>query len=197
MLVQSQPRGKIMLQPLLLSDLLDVTPVLQEASSTGFNAALGSLAAAVSAAALLASPLDAMAVVGGGGPANPISFEDWSNKDLTKIKFTKAMMKETNFTNSNLSGVSMFGAFAEGANFTGANLANADIESGKFAKADFTNAVLSGAFANNAQLEGIKIDNSDWTDVDLRKYQRAALCEVAKGTNPVTGVDTRESLMCP
>ena len=48
--------------------------------------------------------------------------------------------------------------------------------------------------------EGIKsIENSDWTDTELRKDQRKLLCELpsAKGTNPVTKVDTRESLKCP
>lgn len=45
--------------------------------------------------------------------------------------------------------------------------------------------------------QGAKIDDTDWSDVVLRKDQQLYLCSIAAGTNPVTGVDTRESLVCP
>ena len=49
-----------------------------------------------------------------------------------------------------------------------------------------------------ARFERAVIENSDWTDVVLRKDVQQFLCRKpsAKGTNPVTGADTRESLMC-
>lgn len=94
-------------------------------------------------------------------------------------------------------GVSLFGGLAEGANFSGANLSNADLESANFEDADFSNAILSGAFVNNAQWKHVKITGSDWSDVVLRKDVQKYLCSLADGENPVTGVDTRESLMCP
>ncbi|KAF6262478.1 hypothetical protein COO60DRAFT_1496233, partial [Scenedesmus sp. NREL 46B-D3] len=70
------------------------------------------------------------------------------------------------------------------ANFTGANMTLADLESGNFEDADFTNAVLAGAFVNNAQFKGVNITNTDWSDVVLRKDQQMFLCKLANGTNP-------------
>ena len=49
----------------------------------------------------------------------------------------------------------------------------------------------------NARFRDNDLDGSDWTDVLLRKDQLKILCAKATGTNPSTGVDTRESLNCP
>lgn len=50
----------------------------------------------------------------------------------------------------------------------------------------------------NAQFSRIKsIEGADFTDALLRKDVQMNLCKIAKGTNPTTGVDTRESLGCP
>ena len=79
------------------------------------------------------------------GLGTPHNYEDLSNKDLRKNAYTKAELRQTNFSGSDLSGVSLFGALAKGANFQGATLRATDLESCDLEDADFTNAVLEGA----------------------------------------------------
>lgn len=46
------------------------------------------------------------------------------------------------------------------------------------------------------QRAGADITGADFTDALVDNYQRLQMCRRAKGTNPTTGVATRESLFC-
>lgn len=122
---------------------------------------------------------------------------DFSDQVLTDSSFTKANLRNSNLSHSDLTGVSFFAANLESANLEGANLTNATLDAARIIKTNLTNAVLTGAFAANAKFDGAIIDGADFTDVLLRQDEQDKLCEVAQGTNPTTGKETRATLMCP
>ena len=80
-------------------------------------------------------------------------------------------------------------------------MAQVNMEMADLTGADLTNADLSESYWTGAVINGPRgpvksIENTDWTDAQLRKDQRTYLCSIAKGENPKTGVETRMSLMC-
>ena len=122
---------------------------------------------------------------------------DFSGKDLTTFEFTQASVRGGKFVNTNMTGVSLIGGDFDSADFTGANLTNAALDTTRMTRANLTKTILVGAFVTNTNFGGAIIDGADFTDVLLRKDVQKKLCAIAKGTNPVTGKDTRESLECP
>ncbi|MCZ8159498.1 MAG: pentapeptide repeat-containing protein, partial [Microcystis sp. LE19-196.1B] len=54
-----------------------------------------------------------------------------------------------------------------------------------------------GAFATNILIKGAIIDGADFTDAIIRSDVEKYLCEIATGTNPITGRNTRDTLFCP
>ena len=121
---------------------------------------------------------------------------DFSGRDLRESSFTRSNFKDSNLSNTNLQGVSLFGAYLENVNLEGANLSYATLDTARFYAANLTNAILEGAYAFNAKFDGAIVDGADFTDVLMRRDQHDLLCKVAKGTNPVTGRNTRDTLYC-
>lgn len=107
--------------------------------------------------------------------------------------------KNTKFVGSNLQGCRFYKAYLVKADFSGADLGGASLEDTSMDDANLKNAVAVGSYFSSSILDTASVENADFTDAQLPLKAIPILCERedAKGTNPVTGADTRESLMCP
>jgi uncharacterized protein YjbI with pentapeptide repeats len=112
---------------------------------------------------------------------------------------TIVLAKATNFAGSNLQGCRFYRAYLMKTNFEGADLRGATLELTSMDEANLKNSVASGAYFDASVIDAESLENADFTDAQFPKKTLALLCERedVKGTNPTTGVDTRESLMCP
>ena len=125
---------------------------------------------------------------------------DFGGKNLKGVAFQQSIVRDANMKGTNLVSASFFDATLDGTTFEDSDLTLANLEMAQFPRCNFKNAVLREMYVVGAtSFENVAtIENSDWTDTQLSKYQQKYLCGLAsaKGTNPKTGVDTRESLMC-
>lgn len=122
---------------------------------------------------------------------------DFSGQDLTGNDYTRADLTESDLSHTNLELVRLFTTRLNRANLEGANLRGATLDGASLVGANLKDAVLEGAYAINIDFRGIDIEGADFTDVLLDPRDNDKLCEIASGTNPETGRETKETLYCP
>ncbi|MEL6554138.1 MAG: pentapeptide repeat-containing protein [Cyanobacteria bacterium J06621_11] len=152
----------------------------------------------------LATMLVFVTVAGSAQPAVATNFDrknlrqqDFSGQDLSDNDYTRADLTEANLSHTNLELVRLFTTRLTRANLEGANLKGATLDGASLAGANLKDANLEGAYAINIDFRGANIEGADFTDVLLDPKDNEKLCEIASGTNSVTGRKTRDTLYCP
>ncbi len=121
---------------------------------------------------------------------------DFGGKDLEGGVFVSSEMRGVNFSGANLTNAMLTMGVLLKANLSGANLTGALADRATFDEADLTNAILTEATLTRSRFYGAKITGADFTDALIDRAQAKLLCDRAEGTNPITGIATKDSLGC-
>ena len=83
--------------------------------------------------------------------------------------------------------------------FSGSDLRGASLEDTSMDGANLKDTVAVGSYFSKSILDTASVENADFTDAQFPMKTLPLLCDRddLKGTNPVTGADTRDSAMCP
>ncbi len=121
---------------------------------------------------------------------------DFHGADLRGVTFNLTNLRDADLHGADLRGASLFGAKLQDANLSDADLRGATLDSAILQGTDLRNARLDDAFAFNTRFVEVRVDGADFTGVPLRGDALRTLCAAAKGTNPISGRNTRDTLGC-
>lgn len=123
--------------------------------------------------------------------------KDYSGQTLIKAEFGSVNLKGANFSGADLQGAVFNGSELVNANLHGVNFSNGIAYLSNLAGVDLSDAILTSAMLLKSNFRDAKVTGADFSFAVLDRTQTLQLCKTASGVNPITGVDTRESLGCP
>ena len=122
--------------------------------------------------------------------------QDMSDQDLSGLEFVKFDLRGINFSESKLVGTVFNNSKLNKADFHGANMQDALAYASNFEEADLSDVNFTNALLMESTFINTNIDGADFTDAVISRIQQKQLCNIATGTNTITGIDTSYSLGC-